>query len=180
MASAASCQILEKFLDTVFNGMVLCLGIEEMTNIRNPERLKRELRITHKLLDKLFECLECGDRGGGPGKGPSHKSSAGDVIEFVETILCQVINKLNFHSYRLPRGRWGSVFVFERPETPEYNYSGFVGRACTFSSGSPNVHSLRRRKRSRFVSPFLADGNGYSKCENQRGSRLSGNVRLPL
>ncbi|KAL0274544.1 UNVERIFIED_CONTAM: hypothetical protein PYX00_002647 [Menopon gallinae] len=89
VASAVSSQIVEKFLDSVFNGMVLCLGIEEMTNIRNPERLKRELRITHKLLDKLFECLECGERGGVPGKGPAQKSTAGDIIEFVETILCQ-------------------------------------------------------------------------------------------
>lgn len=92
VASTVSPAILEKFLDSVFNAMVLCLGIDELSNIRNPERLKRELRVTYQIIDKLLDCLESGDKAqpsrGGVG---SSKSACGDNNEFVETILCQVI-----------------------------------------------------------------------------------------
>lgn len=70
--------------------MVLCLGIDEITAIRNPERLKRDLRVTYRLIDKLLEGLETGDKTQIRNDNPSFKLASGDINDFVEVILCQV------------------------------------------------------------------------------------------
>ncbi|XP_037676504.1 protein fuzzy homolog isoform X2 [Choloepus didactylus] len=60
---------LERLLQMVFGAMVLIVGLEELTNIRNVERLKKELRASYCLIDSflgdseligdLTQCVDC-------------------------------------------------------------------------------------------------------------------------
>ncbi|ERE70125.1 protein fuzzy homolog isoform X2 [Cricetulus griseus] len=60
---------LERMLHMVFGAMVLIVGLEELTNIRNVERLKKELRASYCLIDSflgnseligdLTQCVDC-------------------------------------------------------------------------------------------------------------------------
>ncbi|XP_047646077.1 protein fuzzy homolog isoform X2 [Phacochoerus africanus] len=60
---------LERLLQMVFGAMVLLVGLEELTNIRNVERLKKELRASYHLIDSflgdseligdLTQCVDC-------------------------------------------------------------------------------------------------------------------------
>lgn len=60
---------LERLLQMVFGAMVLLIGLEELTNIRNVERLKKELRASYCLIDSflrdpeligdLTQCVDC-------------------------------------------------------------------------------------------------------------------------
>nr|XP_019597134.1 PREDICTED: protein fuzzy homolog isoform X4 [Rhinolophus sinicus] len=60
---------LERLLQMVFGAMVLLVGLEELTNIRNVERLKKELRTSYRLIDSflrdseligdLTQCVDC-------------------------------------------------------------------------------------------------------------------------
>lgn len=45
---------LERLLQMVFGAMVLLIGLEELTNIRNVERLKKELRASYCLIDSFL------------------------------------------------------------------------------------------------------------------------------
>ncbi|XP_004597028.2 protein fuzzy homolog isoform X1 [Ochotona princeps] len=60
---------LGRLLQAVFGAMVLLVGLEELTNIRNVERLKKELRASYCLIDSflgdpeligdLTQCVDC-------------------------------------------------------------------------------------------------------------------------
>uniref|UniRef100_A0A8C0XMD3 Protein fuzzy n=1 Tax=Castor canadensis TaxID=51338 RepID=A0A8C0XMD3_CASCN len=60
---------LERLLQMIFGAMVLLVGLEELTNIRNVERLKKELRASYHLIDSflgdseligdLTQCVDC-------------------------------------------------------------------------------------------------------------------------
>lgn len=60
---------LERLLQMIFGAMVLLVGLEELTNIRNVERLKKELRASYRLIDSflgdseligdLTQCVDC-------------------------------------------------------------------------------------------------------------------------
>lgn len=60
---------LERLLQMVFGAMVLLVGLEELTNIPNVERLKKELRSSYGLIDSLLgdseligdltQCVDC-------------------------------------------------------------------------------------------------------------------------
>ncbi|XP_066230132.1 protein fuzzy homolog [Saccopteryx leptura] len=60
---------LERLLQMVFGAMVLLVGLEELTNISNIERLKKDLRATYHLIDSflgdseligdLTQCVDC-------------------------------------------------------------------------------------------------------------------------
>ncbi|XP_058385886.1 protein fuzzy homolog isoform X2 [Diceros bicornis minor] len=60
---------LERLLQMVFGAVVLLVGLEELTNIRNVERLKKELRASYHLIDSflgdseligdLTQCVDC-------------------------------------------------------------------------------------------------------------------------
>ncbi|KAF7692380.1 protein fuzzy-like [Silurus meridionalis] len=59
---------LRRLLENAWNCMVLVLGLDELANVRNVERLKRELRSCYRLIDMLLERgvddLDCdGDQG---------------------------------------------------------------------------------------------------------------------
>ncbi|XP_067408315.1 protein fuzzy homolog isoform X3 [Emydura macquarii macquarii] len=66
---AASDFALGRLLDNAFSAMVLILGLEELVNVRNIERLKKDLRACYKLIDSflaplersgdLTQCVEC-------------------------------------------------------------------------------------------------------------------------
>uniref|UniRef100_W5KZ92 Fuzzy planar cell polarity protein n=1 Tax=Astyanax mexicanus TaxID=7994 RepID=W5KZ92_ASTMX len=46
---------LRRLLENTWNCMVLVLGRDELANVRNVERLKRELRSCYRLIDRLLE-----------------------------------------------------------------------------------------------------------------------------
>lgn len=95
IASGTTSSVLEKFLQVVFDSMVLIVGIEEIKNPRNIERLKRELRGCNNIIDKLLECLDIGDK----------ISTKSDFIDLNDSILCtencllQVENFFLFHFF---------------------------------------------------------------------------------
>lgn len=62
MASGTTKIILNKFLDAIFNAMVLVVGIDDIKNPRSIERLKRDLRVCNPIIDRLLECLDTGDK----------------------------------------------------------------------------------------------------------------------
>ncbi|XP_074075806.1 protein fuzzy homolog isoform X2 [Macrotis lagotis] len=67
---------LERLLELAFGAMVLLVGLEEVTGIRNVERLKKDLRATYGLIDSLLldselagdltQCVDCLAPGDGP------------------------------------------------------------------------------------------------------------------
>lgn len=71
--------VLKKILQSVFNAMVLIVGIEEIKAQRNIERLKRELRVCYPVIERLMDSLNCGDA--------SNKHSS-DLIMLGESIMC--------------------------------------------------------------------------------------------
>ncbi|XP_043271084.1 protein fuzzy homolog isoform X2 [Venturia canescens] len=77
VASGTSKYILERFLEAVFSAMVLVAGMDEIKNLRNVERLKRDLRICNPIIDKLLECMDIGDR----------NSSKTDFIDMTSCIM---------------------------------------------------------------------------------------------
>lgn len=62
IASGTTNNVLNRFLEAVFNAMILIVGIDELKNPRNVERLKRDLRVCNPIIDRLLECLDIGDR----------------------------------------------------------------------------------------------------------------------
>ncbi|KAJ8984368.1 hypothetical protein NQ317_003516 [Molorchus minor] len=84
IASGCSVDVLNKLLESVFNAIVLIVGIDEVKTQRNAERLKKRTAgiwktICYPVIDRLLDSLDCGDS--------SNKHSS-DVAGFVETILC--------------------------------------------------------------------------------------------
>nr|CAG4644008.1 EOG090X07E6 [Lepidurus arcticus] len=49
---------LERLLERVFQAMVFCLGQDDLSTIRNVERLKRDLKASYPLIDKLLDSLQ--------------------------------------------------------------------------------------------------------------------------
>ncbi|XP_034941565.1 protein fuzzy homolog [Chelonus insularis] len=78
IASGVTKKILDYFIEAVFNAMILVVGIDEIKNPRNIERLKKDLRACYGLIDKLFECLEIDDR----------FSTKNDLIDLTSSMLC--------------------------------------------------------------------------------------------
>uniref|UniRef100_A0A0V0GCA6 Uncharacterized protein n=1 Tax=Triatoma dimidiata TaxID=72491 RepID=A0A0V0GCA6_TRIDM len=73
-------KILTDILDAIFGSMILIVGIEEIKDIKNVERLKRELRACYPIIDKILECLDFGDRNSGGNT---------NILGLSETILCK-------------------------------------------------------------------------------------------
>ncbi|XP_063798608.1 protein fuzzy homolog isoform X3 [Pseudophryne corroboree] len=67
--STASEYSLNKLLENVFSAMVLVIGLDDLVNIKNVERLKKDLRACYKLIDSfltesekmgdLTQCVDC-------------------------------------------------------------------------------------------------------------------------
>jgi hypothetical protein len=79
ISSGCTVEVLTKTLDSVFDAVVLIVGVEEIKSQRNIERLKRELRICYPLIDRLLDSLDCGD---------SASKHSSDLVGLAETILC--------------------------------------------------------------------------------------------
>lgn len=112
LVAAASCSSeasLQKLINAVFNVMVLFVGIEEIKNIRNPDRFKRELRVCYPLIDKLMDAVDgstvssllAGSQSSKSkiSKSPSENDtneylSCGSLIGLSENILCYESNDL--------------------------------------------------------------------------------------
>ncbi|GLH01213.1 LOW QUALITY PROTEIN: Fuzzy-like protein [Gryllus bimaculatus] len=69
-----STELLEMLVSSVFQAMIMTVGIEEIRTCRNIERLKRELRACYPLVDRLLECLDT--------------TSRVDLLGLTEVILC--------------------------------------------------------------------------------------------
>ncbi|XP_048377121.2 protein fuzzy homolog isoform X1 [Stegostoma tigrinum] len=54
----ASDLYLSHLLDNVFSAMVLVIGLDDLVNLKNVERLKRELRACYKLIDSFLAALD--------------------------------------------------------------------------------------------------------------------------
>ncbi|XP_015594332.1 protein fuzzy homolog isoform X2 [Cephus cinctus] len=78
IASGTTKRVLNQFLDAVFSAMILVVGIDDIKNPRNVERLKRDLRICNPIIDRLLECLDVGDR----------ISTKTDLVDLTESIMC--------------------------------------------------------------------------------------------
>uniref|UniRef100_A0A6I8SVL2 Protein fuzzy homolog n=1 Tax=Xenopus tropicalis TaxID=8364 RepID=A0A6I8SVL2_XENTR len=60
--SGASELSLNRLLENVFNAMVLVIGLDDLVNIKNVERLKKDLRACYRLIDSfLLETEKMGD-----------------------------------------------------------------------------------------------------------------------
>ncbi|XP_067830471.1 protein fuzzy homolog isoform X2 [Heptranchias perlo] len=65
----ASDLYLSRLLDNVFSAMVLVIGLDDLVNLKNVERLKRDLRACYKMIDSflaapdwigdLTQCVDC-------------------------------------------------------------------------------------------------------------------------
>lgn len=58
LVAAASCSsedILRKLLKAVFSAMLLLIGVDEIRTIRNPDRLKRDLRV--RSWNVIWHCI---------------------------------------------------------------------------------------------------------------------------
>ncbi|XP_077115871.1 protein fuzzy homolog [Ranitomeya variabilis] len=67
--NTASDMSLNKLLENVFSAMVLVIGLDDLVNVKNVERLKKDLRACYKLIDSfltesekmadLTQCVDC-------------------------------------------------------------------------------------------------------------------------
>ncbi|XP_030051285.1 protein fuzzy homolog isoform X2 [Microcaecilia unicolor] len=65
----ASDHYLHRLMDNVFHAMVMVIGLDELVNIKNVERLKKDLRACYPLIDSLLlaserigdlvQCVDC-------------------------------------------------------------------------------------------------------------------------
>nr|CAI5863406.1 unnamed protein product [Callosobruchus analis] len=85
IASGCSLNVLSSLLDIVFDVVVLIVGIEEVKQQRNIERLKRELRVCYPVIDRLLDSLDCGETG---------NKHASDILGFSEIISCPENNMI--------------------------------------------------------------------------------------
>ncbi|XP_025829970.1 protein fuzzy homolog isoform X4 [Agrilus planipennis] len=79
ISSGCTKDALEKLLLSVFNAIMLILGVNEVRSLKNVEKIKRELRVIYPVIDRLLDCLDCGD---------SHSKYCSDLISLAEVILC--------------------------------------------------------------------------------------------
>ncbi|XP_014207801.1 protein fuzzy homolog [Copidosoma floridanum] len=78
VASSVTKQVLNKFLNAVFNAMILLVGLKDIEKPRSIERLKKDLRICYPIIDRLLECLDIGDR----------TTTKTDIIDLTNCIMC--------------------------------------------------------------------------------------------
>ncbi|XP_066597945.1 protein fuzzy homolog [Prorops nasuta] len=62
IASGATKYVLDKFLNSVFSAMVFFVGIDEIRNLKNVEKLKKDLRFCNPIIDRFLECLDVGEK----------------------------------------------------------------------------------------------------------------------
>ncbi|XP_023242054.1 protein fuzzy homolog [Centruroides sculpturatus] len=65
-----------RVLDNVFAAMVTCVGLDNLCNIQNVERLKRDLKVCYNLVDHILLQLD------------EDQLTVGDLIGVVDCILC--------------------------------------------------------------------------------------------
>lgn len=78
VASGVTKQVIDKFLEVVFDTMILIVGLKDLEQPRSVERLKRDLRVCYPIIDRLLECLDIGDRAG----------TKTDLIDLTDCIMC--------------------------------------------------------------------------------------------
>ncbi|XP_058790878.1 protein fuzzy homolog isoform X2 [Phymastichus coffea] len=78
IASGITKHVIEKFLEVVFNTMILIVGLKDLEQPRSVERLKRDLRVCYPIIDTLLECLDVGDRTG----------TKTDLINLTDCLMC--------------------------------------------------------------------------------------------
>ncbi|XP_001604141.1 protein fuzzy homolog [Nasonia vitripennis] len=78
IASGTTKRVIDKFLDAVFNAMILIVGLKDLEQPRSVERLKRDLRACYSIIDRLLECLDIADRTG----------TKTDLVDLTDCIMC--------------------------------------------------------------------------------------------
>ncbi|XP_007492709.1 protein fuzzy homolog isoform X1 [Monodelphis domestica] len=88
---------LERLLELVFGAMVLLVGLEELTQIRNVERLKKDLRATYGLIDSLLldselmgdltQCVDCI----APPDGPLLQEALAGIAEEMGSVFASLV-----------------------------------------------------------------------------------------
>ncbi|XP_076672762.1 fuzzy planar cell polarity protein-like protein [Andrena cerasifolii] len=84
IANGTTKYVLYKFLDAIFAAMILFVGIEELKNARNIEKLKKDMRLCGPIVDSLLQCLNVGD-------GICSKT---DIVNMTECMICPENNLL--------------------------------------------------------------------------------------
>ncbi|CAH1970623.1 unnamed protein product [Acanthoscelides obtectus] len=85
IASGCSLDVLNSLLDIIFDAIVLIVGIDEVKQQRNVERLKREFRVIYPVIDRLLDSLDCGETG---------NKHASDILGYSEVISCPENNMI--------------------------------------------------------------------------------------
>ncbi|KAF2361682.1 hypothetical protein FHG87_007555 [Trinorchestia longiramus] len=91
VAPAQSCCLLgglpdQRFLDLLFDSLVLLLSIDALTNITSIERLKKDMKVCYPLLDVLLErCVTDSSWKGAPAMGPGPLFS--HLVHCADTVL---------------------------------------------------------------------------------------------
>lgn len=78
ISTGTTSDVLDKLLKSVFNAMVLIVSLDEIKAMKNVERLKRDLKPSYPIIDRLLDAVDYGD-------GNKHTS---DLVMLTETILC--------------------------------------------------------------------------------------------
>nr|XP_018900992.1 PREDICTED: protein fuzzy homolog isoform X1 [Bemisia tabaci] len=69
--------VLNELLDFAFGALVMIVGLEEIRMHRSAERLKRDLRISYPVLDRLMECIDLGNQ----------SLSSSDILSLVPVVF---------------------------------------------------------------------------------------------
>lgn len=92
-AKGISEKVLRELLDLTFNAMIFTIGLNELNNSRNPEKLKRDLKNCQPIVDSLIETAET------------------ELLGYTDCILCpenyEILEKLNEFSMQI-----GSPYCF--------------------------------------------------------------------
>jgi hypothetical protein len=78
IASGTTKQVMHKFLDSVFNAMILVVSLKDIEQPRSLEKLKRDLRSCYYIIDKLLEYLDVSDKIG----------TKTDFLDLIDSIIC--------------------------------------------------------------------------------------------
>lgn len=80
-AKGVTTKVLESLLDLTFKAMIFSVGLNEIQSCHNIERLKRDLKNSHPIIEKCLETIDS------------------DFFEYTESILCpengNILEKLN-------------------------------------------------------------------------------------
>ncbi|KAG7319928.1 hypothetical protein KOW79_017071 [Hemibagrus wyckioides] len=154
---------LRRLLENVWNCMVLVLGLDELANARNVERLKRELRSCYGLIDMLLE----------RGVDDRDQGLMGDLTHCADCILLPQPDLIQDTLESFTRAAESSPNVALRLLCFQL-LPGVI--ACVLCGPRPSLYQVENEQVCRFWSP-LAE-NLRSCLDHAERSSLSPSVSL--